>query len=122
MQNEVRMSAVTAVHTGYLTRCNSSLKLYIPQGQIDQAGYETQTLKHHVVFLATMGGLCSASTPKEAGEFFLVQSSSMALTRHSLLPKRTDLFGDSLAEDVVVDMKIFWISCESCNGIVLPWK
>ena len=105
MQAKVRVQAVQGVHTASLTRGKTALKLYIPQGQIDQCNYEVQTFKNHIVWLIKEARLLDADNQtriEELGEFFLVSSSSLSLTRQSLLPKVTEFFNDTEAEEVPV--------------------
>ena len=48
----------------------SALKLYIPQGQIDQSAYDLQTFKNHIVWVTTESRLGNDNRAGEAGDFF----------------------------------------------------
>ena len=89
----VQVGEVAAVHSGYLTKHKTHLKLFVPLGQIYSKNYEVQTWSQRLAWVAPRRSWEEALERKEplwgCGEVFLVDSTNLDLTRLSLLPKHT---------------------------------
>lgn len=93
MWQMVEVGEVAAVHSGYLTKHKTHLKLFVPLGQINSKNYEVQTWSQRMAWVARRHTWEEALRREEplwdCGEVFLVDSTNLDLTRLSLLPNHT---------------------------------
>lgn len=93
MAEMVSVGEVAAVHSGFLTKHKTHLKLFVPLGQIESKGYDVQTWSQRLAWVALRDrweeALERGAPLWGIGEVFLVDSTNLDLTRLSLLPKHT---------------------------------